>query len=86
MRCHGSNEMTKTHEKEQIKKLLMICGLTLEAIKNLAVKFDELSEWQQAALPENYKLAHTALLALGLSLANLLIELGVAERVSEDAK
>ncbi len=93
-------------EKEQIKKLLMICGLTLEAIKNLSIKFEELPEWQQAAeaiknlsikfeelpewqqaaLPENYKLAHTVLLAFGLSLANLLIELGVAERVSEDAK
>ena len=44
---------------------------------------EELPEWQQAALPENYKLAHTVLLAFGLSLANLLIELGVAERISE---
>ena len=41
--------MTNTHEKEQIKKLLMICGLTLEAIKNLSIKFEELPEWQQAA-------------------------------------
>ena len=54
-----------------------------EAIKNLSIKFEELPEWQQAALPENYKLAHTVLLAFGLSLANLLIELGVAERISE---
>ena len=100
------DEMSDTHEKEQIKKLLMICGLALEAIKNLSIKFEELPEWQQAAeaiknlsikfeelpewqqaaLPENYKLAHTVLLAFGLSLANLLIELGVAERISEDAK
>lgn len=41
--------MTNTHEKEQIKKMLMICGLTLEAIKNLSIKFEELPEWQQAA-------------------------------------
>lgn len=80
------DEMSDTHEKEQTKKLLMICGLTLEAIKNLSIKFEELPEWQQVALPENYKLAHTALLAFGLNLANLLIELGVAERVSEEEK
>ena len=78
--------MTNTHEKEQTKKLLMMCVLTLEAIKNLSIKFEELPEWQQVALPENYKLAHIALLAFGLSLANLLIELGVAERISEEEK
>ena len=76
--------MTNTHEKEQTKKLLMICVLTLEAIKNLSIKFEELPEWQQMAQPENYKLAHIALLAFGLSLANLLIELGVTERISEE--
>ena len=73
---------------DELKTMLenTTCGwkMKVEAIKNLSIKFEELPEWQQAALPENYKLAHTVLVAFGLSLANLLIELGVVERISEE--
>ena len=73
---------------DELKTMLenTTCGwkMKAEGIKNLSIKFEELPEWQQAALPENYKLAHTVLLAFGLSLANLLIELGVVERISEE--
>ena len=75
--------MTNTHEKEQIKKLLMICGLTLEAIKNLSIKFEELPEWQKSALPDEFDNACDLLLFAGLKLGAVLVEFDAAGRVSE---
>ena len=78
--------MTKTHDAEKVKRLVSISAITFDALKGFVMNLEKLPEWQKSALPENYKLAHTVLLAFGLSLANLLIELGVAERVSEEEK
>ena len=78
------DEMSDTHEKEQIKKLLMICGLMFEALKEFSEQFNALPDEQIAALPDRYKTTHFALLAVGVMLGDLLIEMGVAERVSEE--
>lgn len=78
--------MTNTHEKEQIKKLLMLCGLMFEALKELSEQFNALPDEQRGVLPKRYKTTHLALLSVGVMLGELLIEMGVAERVSEEEK
>jgi len=75
--------MTNTHEKEQIGKLMMLCGLMFEVQKELSEQFNALPDEQLAALPDRYKTTHLALLAVGVMLGELLLEMGVAERVSE---
>lgn len=80
------DEMSNTHEKEQIKKLLMICGLMFEALKEFSEQFNALPDEQRAALPNKYRTTQLALLGVGVMLGDLLIEMGVAERVSEVEK
>lgn len=80
------DEMSDTHEKEQIKKLLMVCGLMFEALKEFSEQYNALPDEQLAALPDRYKTTHLALLGLGVTLGELLLKMGVAERVSEVEK
>lgn len=78
--------MTNTHEKEQIGKLMMLCGFMFEALKEFSEQFNALPDEQLAALPDRYKTTHLALLSVGVMLGDLLIEMGVAERISEVEK
>jgi len=78
--------MTNTHEKEQIKKLLMLCGFMFEALKDFSEQYNALSDKQRGVLPDRYETTHFALLAVGVMLGELLLEMGVAERVSEEEK
>lgn len=78
--------MTNTHEKEQIGKLMMLCGLMFEALKEFSEQFNALPDEQRGVLPDRYKTTHLALLGVGVMLGDLLIEMGVAERISEEEK
>lgn len=78
--------MSDTHEKQQIKKLLMVCGLMFEALKEFSEQFNALPDEQLAALPDRYKTTQLALLSVGVMLGELLLKMGVAERVSEVEK
>lgn len=78
--------MTNTHEKEQIKKLLMVCGFMFEVLKDFSEQYNALSDKQRGVLPKRYKTTHLALLGLGATLGELLLKMGVAERISEEEK
>ena len=73
-------------EKEQIGKLMMLCGLMFEALKEFSGQFNALPDEQRAALPNKYRTTQLALLGVGVMLGDLLVEMGVAERVSEEEK
>jgi hypothetical protein len=73
-------------EKEQIGKLMMLCGLMFEALKEFSEQFNALSDEQRAALPNKYKTTQLALLGVGVMLGDLMVEMGVAERISEEEK
>ena len=70
-------------EKEQIGKLMMLCGLMFEALKEFSGQFNALPDEQRAALPNKYKTTQLALLGVGVMLGDLMVEMGVAERISE---
>lgn len=73
-------------EKKQIGKLMMLCGLMFEALKEFSEQFNALPDEQLAALPNKYKTTHLALLGVGVMLGELLLKMGVAERISEVEK
>ena len=73
-------------EKEQIGKLMMLCGLMFEALKEFSEQFNALPDEQRAALPNKYKTTQLALLGVGVMLGDLMVEMGVAERISEEEK
>lgn len=73
-------------EKKQIGKLMMLCGLMFEALKEFSEQFNALPDEQLAALPNKYKTTHLALLGVGVMLGELLLKMGVAERISEVPK
>ena len=70
-------------EKEQIGKLMMLCGLMFEALKEFSGQFNALPDEQRAALPNKYRTTQLALLGVGVMLGDLMVEMGVAERISE---
>ena len=70
-------------EKEQIGKLMMLCGLMFEALKEFSEQFNALPDEQRAALPNKYRTTQLTLLGVGVMLGDLMVEMGVAERISE---
>lgn len=64
----------------------MVCGFMFEALKEFSEQFNAFPDEQLAALPDRYKTTHLALLGLGATLGELLLKMGVAERVSEVEK